>query len=75
MTTAVLLVAAWGAFTIGVTMIAGGLPGPVAQWWPALADMVPLRAGLVLFVLGSAVIVSATYALAVLASRPSSRRA
>ncbi|MEM8730158.1 MAG: efflux RND transporter permease subunit [Pseudomonadota bacterium] len=53
-----LIVAAWLAFTLGVTTLTGGLPWPVSDWMPRLAGLEPLSAALVLFVLGTGVIVA-----------------
>ena len=75
MTISVLLIAAWLAFTVGVTRLTGGLPWPLSGWFPALSGVAPFNAGLLLFVVGAGVIVLAIYVLATLISGAQSRRA
>ncbi|MAC80304.1 MAG: acriflavine resistance protein B [Rhodobacteraceae bacterium] len=52
-------VGAWLAVTIGMVAVTGGLPGPLADWMPRLGGMRPLSAALVLFVIGTGLIVLA----------------
>lgn len=47
----------WLAVTIGMVAVTGGLPGPLADWMPRLGGMRPLSAALVLFVIGTGLIV------------------
>ena len=60
--------------TIGVTTLTGGLPGPLAEWMPRLAQARPLSAALVLFVAGTAVITFAANTVATLVAHRQARQ-
>jgi multidrug efflux pump subunit AcrB len=58
----------WMAATLGWAVLTGALPGPVLAWWPQLAGLAPLSAGLALFVAGALGIVLVVYLAAALVS-------
>jgi hypothetical protein len=58
----------WMAATLGWAVLTGALPGPVLAWWPQLAGLAPLSAGLVLFIAGALGIVLVVYLAAALVS-------
>ncbi|MGR3804353.1 efflux RND transporter permease subunit [Marinibacterium profundimaris] len=64
------MVGAWLVFTVGLTLLSGALPWPLGTGLPALAAMPPLSAALLLFVLGTAVIVLAVGIVAGITARP-----
>ena len=64
----------WMAATLGWVMAQGALPAPLVTALPALAGMDPMRAALLLFLLGAVVIVLLAYAVAALAYARSVRR-
>ena len=68
------IVLGWLAVTIGVTTLTGGLPGPLAEWMPRLAQARPLSAALVLFVAGTAVITFAANIVATLVAHRQARQ-
>ncbi|MFT7594325.1 MAG: putative RND superfamily exporter protein, partial [Paracoccaceae bacterium] len=61
-----LVLLGWLGVTMGWAAVTGGLPGVALERLPMLADMVPLRAGLALFVPGAVAIVLVVYLLAAL---------
>ncbi|MGD9865072.1 MAG: efflux RND transporter permease subunit, partial [Pseudodonghicola sp.] len=65
----------WLGATMGWVLVAGALPGWLTAALPLLDGRDPLRAALLLFVVGAAVIVLAAYLLAALAYARSARRA
>ncbi|MEO0389518.1 MAG: efflux RND transporter permease subunit [Pseudomonadota bacterium] len=61
------LVGLWAAVTLGAAMITGGLPAPILDVLPQrLADQPAQRAGLLLFLAGTAVLLCVTYVVGAL---------
>ena len=53
----------WLGATMGVTILTGGLPAILAQFWPAWATISPVLASLLIFVTGSMAILLLLYAI------------
>ncbi|OWU85437.1 acriflavine resistance protein B [Oceanicola sp. 22II-s10i] len=69
-----LVMLAWMAATMGVTVVTGALPGWITALAPGLAGAAPLGAALMVFLAGMAVVVVAVYAIGAVSMMRGRRR-